>query len=477
MPTFTCDLSQPSKPFAHFWEHTVGSGHAELALRADWQAQLRRCHEELGFRHVRFHALLSDEMGTLVCERNKYLYSFFNADQVMDFLVSIGMRPFVELSFMPETLASGSAKVFSYQANVTPPKSYRQWEELIHKLVSHWTERYGLDEVREWFFEVWNEPNLKAFWTGTQKAYFKLYEVTAKTIKRVDPLLRVGGPATAKNAWIPEFLQFCESRNVPVDFVTTHHYPTDAFGKPGSDTLAQLQHAPPHVMRDDVRKVLRQAKGLPVYYTEWNISSNPRDSLHDEAFAATFATKIILEARGLVEGYSFWTFSDIFNENYFPSVPFQGGFGLLNLQGIAKPIYRAFELLHRLGTESFEVEGDHETVDAWFVRRQSAATMVLTNHAMPRHPIRTQRINVLLRGAQRPRRVYTERIDASHANPRKLWESMGRPEYLSAAQIEKLKATSKVLKEPQRWQYAKGKVNCAVTIPPHGIAALTFEFA
>ena len=180
MPTFTCNLAQSSKPFAHFWEHTVGSGHAPLALRADWQAQLRRCHEELGFQHVRFHALLSDEMGTLVCEMNKNLYSFFNADQVMDFLLSIGMRPFVELSFMPEALASGSTRVFSYQGNVTPPKNYGHWEELIHKLASHWVERYGLDEVRDWFFEVWNEPNLKAFWTGTQKDYFKLYQIPRK---------------------------------------------------------------------------------------------------------------------------------------------------------------------------------------------------------------------------------------------------------------------------------------------------------
>jgi xylan 1,4-beta-xylosidase len=230
-------------------------------------------------------------------------------------------------------------------------------------------------------------------------------------------------------------------------------------------------------MRDDVRTVRRQAKNLPVYYTEWNISSNPRDPLHDEPFAAAYAAKIILEARGLVEGYSFWTFSDIFNENYFPSVPFQGGFGLLNLHGIAKPIYRAFELLHRLGTESLEVEGNHETVDAWFVRRQTAATMFLANHAMPRHSIRKQRINLRLKGTRQPRRVYAERIDESHANPRKLWESMGRPDYLNAAQVGQLKDASRIVKEEQQWRYENGIVGCTVTIPPHGIVAVTFEFA
>src|ERR1700691_1029654 len=183
MPDFTCDFAQLGKPFPHFWEHTVGSGHAPLALRADWQAQLRVAHHELGFRHVRFHALLSEEMETLICEEGELLYSFFNADQVMDFLLSIGMRPFVELSFMPVTLASGNTTVFRYRANVTPPKDYNQWAILIGKLVAHWVERYGAKEVREWFFEVWNEPNLKAFWTGTQQDYFKLYRVTAEAIK------------------------------------------------------------------------------------------------------------------------------------------------------------------------------------------------------------------------------------------------------------------------------------------------------
>jgi xylan 1,4-beta-xylosidase len=120
VPDFTCSFSQPAKAFPHFWEHTVGSGHAPLALRADWQAQMLRCHNELGFQHVRFHALLSDEMGTLVCEEEQLLYSFFNADQIIDFLLSIGMRPFIELSFMPETLASGHTTVFNYRGKCDP---------------------------------------------------------------------------------------------------------------------------------------------------------------------------------------------------------------------------------------------------------------------------------------------------------------------------------------------------------------------
>ena len=154
MPTFICDFSQLPTPFEHVWEHTVGSDQAPIALRADWQAQLRQCRRELGVRHVRFHGLLSDDMGTLICHKEELLYSFFNADQIIDFLLSIGIRPFVELSFMPETLASGPETVFRYRGNVTPPQDYGEWEILIGKLVRHWVDRYGIGEVRQWYFEV-----------------------------------------------------------------------------------------------------------------------------------------------------------------------------------------------------------------------------------------------------------------------------------------------------------------------------------
>jgi len=477
MPDFTCDYSQAGKPLAHFWEHTVGSGHAPLTLRADWQAQLLLSHQELGFEHVRFHALLSEEMETLICEEDKLLYSFFNTDQIMDFLLSIGMRPFVEFSFMPKALASGSTTAFRYQANVTPPKDYRQWAVLINKLAAHWVERYGVTEVRQWFFEVWNEPNLKAFWTGSQQDYFSLYRVTAEAVKSIDPLLKVGGPATAKNEWISEFLDFCDKNKVPVDFVTTHHYPTDAFGKIGADTEEQLEHAPRDIMRKDTAKVRDQARGLPVYYTEWNVSSNPRDPLHDESFTAAFATKIIMEAHGLVAGYSFWTFSDIFSENYFPSIPFQGGFGLLNIYGIAKPAYRAFELLHHLGTELISVEGSHETVNAWVIRKENAVTILMTNHAMPRHTISTELLNLHITAAPQPRVVYIERIDEDHANPRRLWRTMDEPKYLSLEQVQSLKAASCLVKQPQPCTYAQKNLDLSFSLPPHAVAAITVEFA
>ena len=474
---FFCDLAETATPLPHFWEHTVGSDHAPIALRADWQLQLQRCHDELGFRYVRFHGLLSDDMGTLILRKKKLLYSFFNADQVFDFLLSIGMKPFVELSFMPKALASGSKTVFDYKANVTPPRDYKQWATLVNRLVSHWIDRYGAAEVREWFFEVWNEPNLKAFWTGTQHDYFKLYRYTAEAIKKVDSSLRVGGPATAKSDWIEEFVNFCDRKKVPADFISTHQYPTDALGGDDDDTELQLFKSQRGLMREVAQDTRRRARGKPVYYTEWNSSSNPRDPLHDGPYAAAFAVTTIMEARGLVEGYGFWTFSDIFEENYFPSTPFHGGFGLLNLHGIPKPTYRAFQLLHHLGTEQLLVDGLHETVDCSVIRKDFGLTVLLTNHTTPGHSIETERIRVRLANAPEPYQADIQRIDCEHANPKLLWEEMGQPEYLTAKDVEQLQQASLLVNERQPLTYEDGAIFLKAELPPHAVAAITIEFA
>ncbi len=481
MPTFTCDLSRAPTRLDHFWEHTLGSGHAPLALRADWQAQLSRCRAELGARHVRFHGLFSDDMGTLICQNEALLYSFFNADQIMDFLLSIGMKPFVELSFMPVTLASGPETVFRYRGNITPPRDFDQWATLVRKLVEHWVQRYGLEEVRRWFFEVWNEPNLHNFWTGDQAAYFKLYRYTAEAIKQVDASLRVGGPATAQNAWIAEFLEFCERHGLPADFVTTHYYPTDAFGEIGADSETQLANAPRDVMRQRALAARNQARGRPLYYTEWNTSSNPRHDLHDRPASAAYATHILMSVRGLVQGYSLWTFSDIFEENYFPSIPFQGGFGLLTINGIPKPIYRAYQLLHRLGSDELEVEGGHETVEAWAVLKPAGTltslTVLLVNDAQPRHPIQTELVRLRLVHSSAPVTALVERIDEDHANPRRAWEAMGQPKYLGPRQVEHLQAMSQLRQEPSVWRQAEAALEFELGLPPHSVAALTVEFA
>ena len=477
MNTFTCDLSAPASPLPHVWEHTVGSDHASMALRADWQAQLERAHDELGFRHVRFHGILDDDVGTLLCEQERLVYSFFNSDQIFDFLTRIGMKPFVELSFMPSTLSSGSTTVFKYRGNVTPPKDYAQWAALIGKLVSHWVDRYGLSEVRQWFFEVWNEPNLSAFWTGDQAEYFKLYRYTVEAIKAVDTQLRVGGPATAENAWVSEFLEFCAANHLPADFVSTHHYPTDAFGQPGDDTETQLSKSRRSVLRDQARATRERALDRPVYYTEWCTSSNPFDPLHDEPYAAAFAIKTNMEAVGLVDGYSWWTFSDLFEENYLSSTPFHGGFGLLNIHGVAKPVYRAYQLLHALGFEQMPVTGIHATVDVWVARGGDRVTVLAVNSALPRHPIAAEEVRVSLTRSARPTAVTIARIDAEHANAKSAWQAMGAPEYPSMRQVQMLHAASQVEYRALPCDFADGVIELAFTLPEQAVAAVTLELS
>lgn len=474
-PVFSGNATAAGKYFPHFWEHTVGSGRAALALRADWQEQLARCHRELGFRHVRFHGILDDDMGTLVIEQDKPLYSFFNADKIFDFLLSIGMKPFIELSFMPMGLSSGNKTVFHYKANVTPPRDYNAWGLLISKLAQHWIERYGAQEVRQWFFEVWNEPNLEYFGTGKQSDYFKLYQVTTAALKNVDPLLRVGGPATAKNAWIGDFLQFCNNNKVHADFVSTHHYPTDSFGKPGDDTETQLAESRRSVLREQAEAVKKAAGEKHVYYTEWSSSSNPRDLLHDEPYAAAFIVKTIMEATGLVEGYSYWTFSDIFEENYFPSVPFHGGFGLLNIHGIPKPAYRAFQLLHALGDYILPLQGKHETVDAWLVRKGQDFTVLITNFVLPRHPAKEEQVEITLGNINKPNALALRRIDENHAYAKKRWQEIGKPEYLHSGEVEVLKKASELKEESWDFEWRERTLKFSLALPAQGIAAVEIK--
>ncbi len=478
--SFPCDLNGPTTPLRHPWRHCVGSCHAPTALRADWQQQLSRARYELGFRHVRFHGILSDDMGTLICQDDQFVFSFFNTDRIFDFLLSIGMRPIVELSFMPGTLSSDGNSVFRYRANVTPPKNMADWNLLIGKLVCHWCERYGIDEVSQWPFEVWNEPNLEVFWTGGQAGYFELYRNTWQTIKSVSPRLQVGGPATAQNAWLDAFNAYGNSHACPADFISTHYYPTDAFGQIGADTVTQLEHAPLSVMRDRATQAREAAGQRPLYYTEWNITSNPRDPMHDGAFCAALALRILMSVDDLVDAYSYWVFSDIFEENYLPSVPFHGGFGLINLYGVPKPVYRGLELLLQLGTRQWSVAQRTENVSTWVGASDDdkVTSALFVNVAMPRHTIGTELVQLQLShsGDRHPRAAFVSRIDEQHANPVAAWHAMGDPEYLSSAQVDALHVASAVVPQAIPFVASDGRTTVDLSLPPDAVCLLRIEW-
>lgn len=473
MAEFRVDPALAGVPLPHVWEACIGSGHATLALRRDWLDQLGRCHRELGVRAVRFHGILSDDVGTFTVQQGQNVDSFYNAFQIYDGIVGLGMTPLVELSFMPRALARGTQTVFHYAGNITPPRDPDQWADLVRRFVSALVTRYGAAEVRTWRFEVWNEPNLPDFWAGSQAEYVDLYRWAAQAIKAVDDELQVGGPATAANGWVAEFVATCDGAGLPLDFVSTHHYPTDAFGHPGDDTEKQLAASRRSVLRQQAQDARAAAGDRPLLYTEWSTTSNPFFWRNDSPYAAAFVAKSCLDVVDIVQMYSYWTFSDLFEENYFSSAPFHGGFGLLTVHSVAKPAYRAFQLLHSLGDERLLVDGMHATVDCTVSRRGGDLVVLLTNHALPAHPIATETVRLRLAGVAGTPPVAVERVDADHANARRAWEAMGEPPHPTLEQLEALHAASEIGKETVPGARDGDDLTVEVEIPAHAVVCLT----
>lgn len=491
MVQFSLDVNNSDTPFPHYWEQCVGSCHAVMGLRSDWREQLAKSHRELGFQYVRFHGLLDDDMNVVARDWDHAAgragettrYSFFNIDSIFDFLLKIGMKPFIELGFMPSALASGTQTCFYYKANVTPPADYAEWEALIEALTRHLVERYGLDEVQTWFFEVWNEPNLSYFWAGTQAEYFKLYAHAARAIKRVDARLRVGGPATSVNSWIPEMLAFCQTENVPLDFVSTHHYPTDDplwrhSDLSGDEIYKQFAHEfgkyDRGVLQKMTAKARQQAGDLPLYYTEWNTSAWLGDSIHDEAYSAALVAKTLADNDGLVQGYSFWTFSDLFEEGCQNSAPFHGGFGLQNIYGIPKPTYRVFELYHHLGDRRLPVSGSDDSMVEVLAARGAGVplTLLAYNHNTPGRDISAETVTITLKGVPPTTPATITYIDATRVNPKQKWIDLGSPEYPTPAQLAEIDQASQLAPEALTLAAAPDGSQLTFTLSPHGIAAI-----
>ncbi len=334
----------------------IGAGRANEGLRADWQQQLTIAKQECDFKYIRMHGLLTDDMGVYKEDRNgKPEYNFQYIDVLYDFILSIGMKPFVELGFMPNALASGSETIFWWRGNVTPPKDYQKWEELIRQLTLHFTERYGVDEVKTWYFEVWNEPNLTPwFWSSTQEEYFKLYQYTAKAIKSVNNDYKVGGPATAGAAWVPEMIEFCSKNNVPIDFVSTHSYGVkqgflDEYGSTGTVLSADKWSVSGDVLNSHQQISNSVFPKLELHYTEWSASYTPADPIHDSYHSAAYILEKIKQVGNAANSMSYWVFTDIFEEAGVRFTPFHGGFGLMNYQGIKKSAYYAYSFMNKLG--------------------------------------------------------------------------------------------------------------------------------
>jgi xylan 1,4-beta-xylosidase len=350
------DYTDIAGPLDHRFNFCVGSDRAAIHLRDDDMKQLKFVHDACGFRYVRFHGLLSEEMHVYTeTPDGQPVYNWKNIDTIYDGFLAMGVKPFVELGFMPVALASGKETVFWYKSNITPPKSFEKWGTFIQALVQHWTERYGEKEVKSWLFEVWNEPNIKLFWTGTEADYFHLYDVTAHAIKAVNPAYRVGGPAGANNQWVPTFIAHCHDNQIPLDFISDHHYGCyNGYIDPDGTKKLVLDWKPNAIVGGvkQTKKMITDSvmPSLPYYVTEWSTSYTPRDPTHDSYFSAAYILEKLKQVGSSADCMSYWTYSDIFQEAWPIPSPFHGGFGLLNFQGLRKPAFFAYEFLNRLGS-------------------------------------------------------------------------------------------------------------------------------
>jgi xylan 1,4-beta-xylosidase len=456
------DAAAPGKPFPHFWEETFGSGHATLAMRADYLRDLRAVERVTGFRYVRFHGILDDEVGVYTRDYlGDLVYNFSDVDAIYDGLLRNGVRPFVELSFMPQGIAANpdDRYDFRYRPNVSPPQTYPKWAALITEFARHLVARYGIDEVSKWYFEVWNEPNevFRGSW-WRQKTYFDLYDSTARALKAVSPRLRVGGPATSHAAWIEAFLEHVSSKHVPIDFVSTHAYADDA-------TVGLFGSQRPVPYDDRVCVAVKQVRqeiassglpNLPLYLTEWSVMG--RDNARDTTYVGPAVADTIRECDGSVQMMSFWTFSDVFEEDGPSQGPLTGGFGLRAFGGIKKPSFYAFALLHQLGRERLPNSSSNTIVTR---TRNGALAIALWNLVDPGVKGKTRRLRLEIRGVPADAAVAIESVDHEHGNVLPVYRSLGSPRYPTPGQVAQMNADT-ALPPPQILHLRGGALSLAL---------------
>ena len=456
--TIVVDASAPGRPRDRMADLSVGSDYPGTLSREDSLAQMQTVSDELGFRYVRFHDIFHDETGVYREVEGRPVYDWTRIDRLYDRLLGMGVKPFVELGFTPDAMKTSDQTIFYWKGNTSHPQPDK-WVGLIDAFVRHMIDRYGAEEVRSWYFEFWNEPNLDGFWEGAdQAAYFEFYGLTARTIKAIDPALRVGGPSTAGADWVPEFLAYADQHDLPVDFVTTHTYGVEGgFLDEKGEGDNRLSRSPDAIVAD-VRKVRAEIEassrpGLPLFFTEWSTSYNPRDPIHDDYIGAAYILDKLHESEGLVQGMSYWTFSDLFEEPGPQTRPFDGGFGLMTPQGIRKATYFAYKYLNGLGDRELDtgdaqsiaaIKDDTVQVLAW---RYELPDQTLSNRPFfrqVREPTAAGDLNIEIANLRpgshqaRLRRVGFRSNDAYTA-----WLEMGSPGSLDPAQLEQLQTLTR----------------------------------
>jgi xylan 1,4-beta-xylosidase len=494
----TVDASAPTTPFPHFWEQTFGSGRAILSLRESYRNDLRTVKQVTNFDSVRFHGIFMDEVGLYDPDRKTQnpglaaqaandasVYNFSYIDQIYDGLLANSVRPFVELSFMPKKMASdpNALHAFWYKQNVSPPKDYKIWDAMITAFAQHLIERYGIEEVSHWDFEVWNEPNID-FWVGNPKqpTYFELYDHTVRALKAANSRIRVGGPSTAQAAWVDDFLTYCRDHHVPVDFVSTHVY--------ANDTAHDVFHSQETIPRD--RMVCRAVRmvhdqiavsafpKLPLIFSEYNASYANEPNVTDSVYMGPWLATTISQCDGLTESMSYWSFSDVFEEQGVVRTPFYGGFGLLAEDSIPKPAFNVFALLHQLGDQRLKLDSNSALATK---AADGSLVIALWNYAPPVGigakytpepasvgPDKTMEVS--FPGAAKNAAVTLYRVDHTHGNVIPAFDAMGRPPTPSREQIRELQKAGAPA-PPEHLRLTNGALT--VKIPAQGLVLVKFD--
>jgi xylan 1,4-beta-xylosidase len=465
------DPSSPGRPFAHSWERMFGSGRAILTLRESYRRDLRNVKEATGFEYVRFHAIFHDEVGVYdEAPNGEPIYNFSYVDQIYDGLLENGVRPFVELSFTPKKLAAEQLlHPFWYKPIVSPPKSWARWGDLITHFAQHLVERYGIDEVSRWYFEVWNEPNID-FWAGEPKqaTYYQLYDTTAAALKRVNAQLRVGGPATAQAAWVEPFLRHAVEFGIPTDFVSTHVYANDTakdvFGTNETILRTEMLGRAVRKVHDEVKSSARP--DLPIIWSEYNASYKTEPEVTDAPFMGPWLANTIRQADGLADILAYWTFSDVFEEQGVIKQPFYGGYGLMAGGGLPKPAFNAFKLLHRLGSRRIENASSSTLVTR---RDDGSLAIAVWNLALPEERGASREISIRIKGMDGSHRAAISRVDPSHGSVLAAYNAMGRPPYPTRDQLTTLRKAAEL---PASETQAVEGGRITISVPPHGLVLL-----
>lgn len=435
------------------WRACIGSEHLShlrcedhtggRPIGAESVAALARVHDQLGVRRVRAHGTLGDDMGVYSEDggpgegtAGAPRHDFSRLDEVLDTVLSTGLRPVLELGFTPRALADPPHHEITPAGLANPPRDLTRWADLVTALVAHLRWRHGDAELADgWVLEVWNEPNLGCFWTGDQDDYLRLYDATVAAVRQAHPTLPVAGPATAAVGWLDAFVAHAAATGTPLDLLTPH-----AYGIPPLD----------------VRPVLERhgRAGTPVWWTEWGPTPTHFAPVNDHPWTVPFTARGMLAAAGTGAALACWVASDHFEELGRPPRLVHGGFGLLSVGGLAKPRFWALYALEQLGDEEVGValdgDGADSLVQAWAGTdasdgRPGRLAVAVWNGTLQQHDWAEERADlhrtVRIEATALPAGRYAvrhRRVDADHSHLARHAADLGVEDWPDASQWEAL---------------------------------------